>query len=224
MTYHIITTQPSTFESFLKTGLIARGIENKIIDVKIHSLYDFAADKHRTIDDSPYGGGPGMVLRVDIMDKALSKLKTKSLKLKTILLTPQGKRFTQKDTKRLSKERELILVSGRFEGYDERIRQLIDEEISIGDYILTSGDLPAMVLIDAISRHLPGFIQEKESLKNESFNNNLLEYPQYTRPPEYKKLKVPAILLSGDHAKIKRWRETASAQKTRQKRQDLLNI
>jgi len=164
MTYHIVTTQPDIYDSFLKTGLIARGLTKKIIDIKLHNLHDFAFDTHKSIDDTPAGGGPGMILRVDVMANALAKLTTNNQQLTTILLTPQGKKFTQNDAKRLSKEKEIVLISGRFEGYDERIRDLVDEEISIGDFVLTSGDLPAMMLIDAISRQIPGFIEKPASI------------------------------------------------------------
>jgi tRNA (guanine37-N1)-methyltransferase len=225
MRYTIITTQKDLYNSFLTTGLIARGIDQKIIDIKIHSLYDYATDTHHSIDDAPYGGGAGMVLRVDLMDRALAKLKIKNKKTKVILLTPQGKRFDQKMAKRLAKEKELILVAGRFEGYDERIRQLCDEEISLGDYILTAGDLPTMVLIDTISRQIPGFIDRKESIEKESFAyghaNNLLEYPQYTRPFEYRGKKVPKILLSGNHAAVEEWRNTEAQKRTHKRRKDL---
>ena len=204
-------------------GLIARGIEKKIIDIKIHNLYDFGIGAHKSIDDTPYGGGAGMVLRVDIMEKALStlKLKVKTKKLKIILLTPQGKKFNQKMAKRLSKQKKIVLISGRFEGYDERIRQLADEEISIGDYILTSGDLPAMVLIDSISRQIPGFIEKSASISEESFTDNLLEFPQYTRPYNFKNKKVPKILLSGNHLNIATWRKEKSIQRTQKRRSDL---
>jgi len=228
MTYHIFTTQPKIYDSFLNTGLVARGIEKKIINIEIHNLYEFGIGPHRSIDDTPYGGGAGMVLRVDVVDKALSTLKRKNAK--KVLLTPQGKKITQKDAKRLAKSKDLILISGRFEGYDERIRDLVDEEISIGDYILTSGDLPAMVLIDAISRHVPGFIEQSESIRDESFSPSfvadkpytLLEYPQYTRPAEYKGKKVPKILLSGNHAEIQTWRKEAAQKRTQKRRPDLL--
>lgn len=230
MKIKIISTQPSIYDSFLKTGLIARGIDKKILDFKIYNLHDFAVDTHRSIDDTPYGGGAGMVLRVDIMDRALSELKTKNSKLKTILLTPQGRVFNQKIAQKLAKEKELILIAGRFEGYDERIRDLVDEEISVGDYVLASGDLPAMVLVDAVSRLVPGFIQKSESLKEESFSElkidnckigNCLEYPQYTRPVAYEGKKVPSILLSGNHAKIARWRQKQAILRTKERRADL---
>ena len=234
MQYTIITTQKDSYGSFLKTGLVARALKKKIIDVKLESLYDYAEDSHRSIDDSPYGGGAGMVLKVDVIDKALSKLKGRK-----ILLTPQGKRFTQKDATRLAKLQELILISGRFEGFDERIRGLVDEEISIGDYVLTSGELAAMVLIEAISRQIPGFIDRKESIQSESFSlkignskiENCLEYPQYTRPFEYtprqartkRSQKVPKILISGNHGQVESWRKAQAEKKTAKIRPDLSN-
>lgn len=222
--FKIITTQPNIYDSFLKTGLIARG-QKKIIEIKLYNLHDFALDKHKSIDDIPYGGGAGMVIRADIADRAISALKCKNQKskCKIILLTPQGKRFDQKKARELAKNDELILFSGRFEGYDERIRDLVDEEISIGDYVLTSGDLPAMVLMDAISRQIPGFIEKSESIKEESFTENLLEYPQYTRPEIFKSQKVPEILLSGDHQKIKDWRAKQAQKRTKKRRPEFMN-
>jgi len=234
MIFHLITTQPQIYDSFLlNASLIARGIKKKIIDIKIYNLHDFAFDKHKSVDDTPYGGGAGMILRVDVIAKALSNLKPqksqpkagrpRAEKCKIILLTPQGKKFEQADAKRLAKVKNIILVAGRFEGYDERIRDLVDEEISIGDYVLTSGDLPAMILIDAISRQIPGFIEKKESLKTESFDNNLLEFPQYTKPFDFRGKKVPKILLSGNHQKISDWRKRESIKRTKNRRLDLLN-
>lgn len=215
MIYNIVTTQTNIYDSFLKTGLIARGIDKKIIKINIFDLHEFAFDRHKSVDDTPYGGGPGMILRVDVMDKAINKLKTQSANVKTILLTPQGKRFNQKIAKKLAKVEELILIAGRFEGYDERIRDLVDEEISVGDFVLTSGDLPAMILIDATSRQLPKFIEKSESTEVESFENNLLEYPQFTRPEIYKEKSVPKILLSGNHKEIQKWRQNEAREKTR---------
>lgn len=222
--FKIITTQPQIYDSFLKTGLIARGLDKKSIEIKLYNLHDFALDKHKSIDDTPYGGGAGMVIRADIADRAISTLKCKNQKskCKIILLTPQGKRFDQQKARELAKNDELILFSGRFEGYDERIRELVDEEISIGDYILTSGDLPAMVLMDAISRQTPGFIEKSESIKEESFVENLLEYPQYTKPLEFKGKKVPTVLLSGNHQKIADWRKAQALKRTQKRRPEFL--
>ncbi|MCL5406948.1 MAG: tRNA (guanosine(37)-N1)-methyltransferase TrmD [Patescibacteria group bacterium] len=221
MIYNILTTQTGIYGSFLKTGLIARGIDKKIIKINIFDLHEFAFDRHKSVDDTPYGGGPGMILRVDVMDKAITKLKEKRKKKKVILLTPQGKKFDQKMAKRLAKEKELILIAGRFEGYDERIRDLVDEEISVGDFVLTSGDLPTMILIDATSRQLPKFIEKSQSTQIESFENNLLEYPQFTRPEIYKEKSVPKILLSGNHEEIAKWRQNEAQSKTLKRRPDL---
>lgn len=233
MRYKIITTQPDIYNSFLTTGLISRGLEKKIIDIKIHNLHDFAYDAHRSIDDTPAGGGAGMVLKVDVMKNAIDNIKKSVVGSRStvVLLTPQGKKFTQNDAKRLAKTDNIILIAGRFEGYDERIRDLVDEEISIGDYVLTSGDLPAQVLIDAISRQIPGFIEKSESIKEESFSlktekskieNLLLEYPQYTRPVDFKGKKIPEVLLSGDHAKISEWRHEQARCRTKLRRPDLI--
>ena len=221
MKFKIVTTQPAVYESFLKNGLIARGIDKKIIDIELYNLHDFALDKHKTVDDTPSGGGAGMVLKVDVMDQALRKLKGKR-KVKVILLTPQGKTFNQKDAKRLSGEKEIFFIAGRFEGYDERIRSLVDEEISIGDFVLTSGDLPAQMMIDAISRQIPKFIEKEASIKEESFEHSLLEYPQYTRPENFKGQKIPEILLSGNHEKIAKWRKEQAEEKTKTRRPDLI--
>jgi tRNA (guanine37-N1)-methyltransferase len=220
MNYKIISTQPSIYDSFLQTGLIARAIEKKIIKIKIINLHDHALDKHQSIDDTPYGGGAGMVLKVDVMDRALNQIKVK--KCKKILLTPQGKKFVQADAVRLAQEKDIVFIAGRFEGYDERIRDLVDEEISLGDFVLTSGDLPAMVMIDAISRQIPGFIEKTASIIEESFSENLLEYPQYTRPENFKGKKVPEILLSGDHQKISQFRKREALEKTKKQRPDLI--
>jgi len=222
MTFKIITTQPAVYGSFLKNGLIARGIDKKIISIELFNLHDFALDKHKTIDDTPSGGGAGMVLKVDVMDQAIKKIKGK-IKVKVILLTPQGKKFVQKDAQRLSQEKEIIFVAGRFEGYDERIRSLVDEEISIGDFVLTSGDLPAQIIIDAIARQIPKFIEKEASIKEESFDNNLLEYPQYTRPENFKGQKIPEILLSGNHERIAKWRKEQAKEKTKLRRPDLID-
>lgn len=222
MNFKIITTQRGIYDSFLQTGLIARGIDKKIIKIDIHNLHDYTKDNHKTIDDTPYGGGAGMIIKVDILDRAIKVLKPKLMKSKVILLTPQGKKFTQKDAVRLSKEKNIIFIAGRFEGYDERIRALVDEEISIGDYILTSGDLPAMVIIDAVSRQIPKYIEKPQSIIEESFSENLLEYPQYTRPEIYKGDKVPDILLSGNHLEIAKWRRMQAQKRTKDRRPDLI--
>jgi tRNA (guanine37-N1)-methyltransferase len=229
-------------------SMIKRALEKGIVKINIHNLRNWAKDKHKTVDDTPYGGGAGMVMRVDIVDKAISNIKyqiskrskPKNKKLKTILLTPQGKPFNQKIAQTLTEYSNLILICGHYEGFDERVREhLVDEEISIGDYILTGGELPAMVLVDVISRLIPGVLGKKESLKYESFSEihprlstskvrdksasiRVLEYPQYTRPEVYRGWKVPKILLSGNHQEIETWRSEQALLRTKSRRPDLL--
>lgn len=237
MRIDILTLFPAMFDGPFNESLILRAQKRGLINLKIHNLRDWAKDKHRQVDDSPYGGGAGMVLKVDVMDRAVKALKKKGTKI--ILLTPQGKKFNQKMAKILAKKKHLILISGHYEGFDERIRErLVDEEISIGDYVLTGGELPAMVITDAIVRLLPGVVGKNESVENESFENNLLDYPVYTKPEIYtprpldrleagrargkKKWQVPKILLSGDHKKIAEWRLSEAKKRTQKRRPDLL--
>jgi len=225
MKIDILTLFPKMFDGFLTESLISRAIKNRLIKIKIWDLRKFSRDKHQTVDDRPYGGGPGMVLRIDIVARALQnlkKLQTKNYKLKTILLTPQGKTFNQRKALSLSRLSNLILICGHYEGFDERIRRLVDLEISIGDFVLTGGEIPAQTVIDAVVRLIPGVVGKEESLKEESFSQNLLEYPQYTRPENFRGQKVPSVLLSGDHQKIAAWRKNQSLKKTHQQRPDLL--
>jgi tRNA (guanine37-N1)-methyltransferase len=232
MNFHIITTQPGIYDTFLKTGLISRGQDKGVIGIEIHNLHDYAFDAHRSIDDTPSGGGAGMVIKVDVVVNAINKLKAKSgkLKAKTLLMTPQGQKFTQEKAKELAKLDEIIIIAGRFEGYDERIRDYVDEEISIGDYVLTSGDLPAQVIIETTSRMIKGFIEKSESTEIESFSlqtNNyglttLLEYPQYTRPEIFEGKKIPEILTSGNHPAVIKWRQEQSQKRTKERRPDLV--
>ena len=239
MRIDIITIFPQMFESFLQTSLIARGIKKKIININLFDLRSVTTDNHKTVDGKPYGGGPGMILRVDIVDKALNKVlkqsKISRSKTKIILLTPQGKVFNQLMSYELSAMSRLIFICGHYEGFDERIRDLADIEVSIGDYILTGGELPAMVMVDSIARNIKGFLGKESSLSEESFSlkilnskflirNSLLEYPQYTKPENYKGEKVPDILLTGNHQKISDWRMAQAVSKTRKMRPDLLNL
>ena len=189
---------------------------------------DYTLDKHRKVDDRPFGGGSGMVMSAEPIFRAVEKIRTKNKALRTkakiVLLSPQGKRLNQGLAKKLAKSKHLILVCGHYEGIDERVRQyLVDEEISIGDYVLTGGELAAMVLVDTLVRLIPGVLGDKNSLKFESFEGNLLEYPQYTRPADFRAIKVPSILLSGDHQKINQWRKKEALRITRLKRPDLFN-
>lgn len=223
MKIDILTIFPGMFIGPFDQSMIKRAIDNKLVKIKIHNLRDWTVDKHKTVDDKPFGGGAGMVMKVEVVDSALETLKRKmkNEKRKIILLTPQGKTFNQKMGLRLAKQKSLIFICGHYEGFDERIRSLVDEEISIGDYVLTGGEIPAMVIVDSVVRLLPGVI-ETESLNEESFAQNLLEYPQYTRPEKYKKMAVPKVLLSGNHEKIKQWRQKKALEKTKRLRADLL--
>jgi len=242
MNFDIITLFPEMFLGPLSESILKRATKKGLIEINFYQLRDSATDKHKTVDDTPYGGGAGMVIKVDVVDKALSKIINKIEKrknIRTILLTPKGKKFTQQKAIELSKYDNIILLCGHYEGFDQRVHDhLVDEEISIGDFVLTGGELPAMVMIDAISRMVPGVIKE-ESMQNESFmppstklriqrkyeitnitninkstmnqcsNETMnLDFPVYTRPLEYKGLRVPDILLSGNHAEIEKWRKT----------------
>lgn len=217
MKIDIITLFPKLFESVFSESLIARAKAKKIAAISIHNLRNWAIDKYKTVDDKPFGGGPGMVMKVDVVDRALQALPAGY----KILLTPQGKVFNQTLAQKLSKEEHLIMICGHYEGYDERVRTLVDEEISIGDYVLTGGEIPAMVIVDTVVRLLPGVVGKEASLTEESFAGGLLEYPQYTRPEKYKNMPVPKSLLSGNHAEIKKWREEQSQLRTSSRRPDL---
>ena len=218
--FDVLTLFPNMFDGFLSESIIKRAIEDKLIKVDITNFRDYSDLKNNQVDDTPYGGGEGMVLMCDPIVKAIEEKKKKNSKI--ILMSPQGKRFDQKMAMDLSKESHLILVCGHYEGFDERIKSFIDEEISIGDYVLTGGELPSMVLIDSISRLVPGVITEG-SYENDSFMDNLLDYPTYTKPREYRGMKVPDVLLSGDHKKIDEWRKEKQIESTKEKRPDLIN-
>lgn len=223
MKIDILTLFPKMFDGPFSESIISRAVKKGLISIKIHNLRDWAKDKHKTVDDSPYGGGAGMVIRVDIIDKAISTLKFKAQmsNVKTILLTPTGKLFNQKIARSLSRIPHLILICGHYEGFDARVEKLVDEQISIGDYVLTGGELPAAVIVDTITRLLPGVVGKKESIKNESFSKDLLDYPAYTRPEKYRGMRVPKILLSGDHKKIEQWRKEQSIKTTKKLRKSL---
>jgi len=213
MRFDIITIFPKIFDSYFNESIIKRAQKRKLIKINIHNLRDFTNDKHKTVDDKPYGGGFGMVLMVEPIYKAIKKLKNRYKKSKIILLSPKGKKFNQEMAQKFTKLDQLIIISGRYEGVDERVaKHIADEEISIGDYILTGGELPAMILVDAIARLIPGTIAQG-SLEEESFtkNDKYKEYPQYTRPEKIKingkERRTPKVLLSGDHQKIKDWKD-----------------
>ncbi|MFC1727707.1 tRNA (guanosine(37)-N1)-methyltransferase TrmD [Patescibacteria group bacterium] len=247
MKIDILTLFPKMFQGPFDESIIKRAQEKKLVEINIHNLRDWTKDRHKTVDDRPYGGGVGMVMMVEPLYRALKTLK--SPKSQTILLTPQGKSFNQKKSQALSREKHLILICGHYEGVDERVRKhLVDEEISIGDYVLTGGELPAMVLTDSITRLIPGVLKDKAT-KNESFSCfheliheskksiknsrenrakrdvkkcNLLDFPQFTRPENFRGWKVPKILLSGDHSQIDQWRKKQSLKRTKSRRPDLL--
>ena len=207
MQYDILTIFPHIFDSYLNESILKRAQKKKLIKINIHNFRDFAKDKHHAVDDKPYGGGPGMLLKVEPIYKCLRTIKRKKNSL-VALLTPKGKTFNQNTAKKFAKLDQLILISGRYEGFDERIRKYVDEQISIGDYVLTGGELPTLAIIDATARLLPGVLGDNDSAKDESFSRNLnfIEYPHYTRPENFKGMKVPQVLLSGNHQKIQAWR------------------
>lgn len=221
MQIDVLTLFPKMFAGFLGESILKRAQEKQKVKINICNLRDWTHDKRKTVDDKPYGGGPGMVIKPEPVFEACDALSKK--KTKVVLLTPQGEKFNQRLAKQLFEHKHLLLVCGHYEGFDERIRTLADFEISIGDYILTCGEIPAMVIIDVLTRLIPGVLGEKCSLKDESFARNLLEYPQYTRPRVYRKLKVPDVLLSGDHKKIEKWRKTQALKRTKERRIDLLS-
>jgi tRNA (guanine37-N1)-methyltransferase len=225
MRIDIITIFPDMFEPVLNESIIKRAQAKKKVKIYLHDLRDFTSDKHRKVDDRPFGGGSGMLMRPEPIFNAVKYIKSeiKNQKSKIILLCPQGEKMTQKLAKRLVKFEHLILICGHYEGVDERIRQkLIDKEVSIGDYVLTGGELPAMVLVDAVVRLIPGVLGDKNSLHFESFEGNLLEYPHYTRPAKFRNMQVPQVLLSGNHEKIENWRRQQALKRTRKRRPDLL--
>jgi len=216
------------FQGPLSESLIKKAVEKGLLELQVTDLRDFTSDKHKTADDSPYGGGPGMVMKVDVISSAIDSLKKKleignsKLDIRVILMCPTGKLLTQEKVKELAKEKHLILVCGHYEGIDERVRELVDEEISIGDYVLTGGELPAMVLVDAIARHIPGVVKEEGSVMSDSFYSGLLDYPSYTKPEDFEGKKVPEVLLSGHHKEIERWRRKEALRLTLYRRPDLL--
>ncbi|TPE57146.1 tRNA (guanosine(37)-N1)-methyltransferase TrmD [[Mycoplasma] falconis] len=218
MKINILTLFPDYFESFKTQSIIAKGINLGHIEINVINFRDFSKEKHHKVDDTPYGGGDGMLLQIEPIDLALQSLAKPSHK---ILISPQGQTFNQKKAHELSKFEEITLICGHYEGFDERISYLVDEELSIGDYILTGGEIPAMIISEAVARLVPGVLK-KGSHQQESFENEgWLDFPQYTRPADYKGWKVPEVLLSGDHAKIAKWREDNARLNTKIKRPDL---
>ncbi len=224
MRIDILTLFPKAFESPLSCSILKRAQDNRLIEIAITDIRDFATDNYHKVDDKPYGGGPGMVMMArPVLDCFEHVQNLSPLKGSVVLLSPQGRRFDQARAIELSKQDRIILIAGRYEGFDERIRLSIEaEQISIGDYVLTGGELAAMVIIDAVARLLPGVLGDEDSAKDESFSRGLLEYPQYTKPAVFRGLKVPDILLSGDHARIAQWRNQQAIERTTKWRPDLL--
>ncbi len=222
MRIKVITIFPELFPAFLDTSLVGRAVETGALEISIHDLREFTGDRHRTVDDTPYGGGSGMVMKAPPWIRAVQELAEESRSWR-VLLTPRGGNLTESKVRQLADYPELILLCGRYEGVDERVRQtVVDEEISIGDYVLAGGELPAMVLIEAISRQIPGVVGSPDSVEQDSFRHGLLDFPHYTRPRVVEGLAVPEVLLSGDHAAVRAWRERRALEVTLRRRPDLL--
>jgi tRNA (guanine37-N1)-methyltransferase len=221
MKIDVLTLFPAMFAGPLDESIIARARRAGLLQLSIHNLRDYAHDRHKTVDDRPFGGGPGLLHKPEPIFEAVEKLTGETTRV--ILLSPAGRTFNQAIARQLAQCSELLLITGHYEGFDERVRQeLADDELSIGDYVLTNGALPAMVVIDAVTRLLPGALGDDESAHEESFSHGLLEYPQYTRPAEFCGMKVPDVLLSGNHAEIAKWRAEQSRSRTQERRPDLL--
>jgi len=221
MKIDVLTLFPAMFAGPLDESIIMRARKAGLLDLKIHQLRDWTHDRHKTVDDRPFGGGPGMLMKPEPLFEAVESLKRESTKV--ILLSPSGRKFNQAIARELAEQKDLLLVTGHYEGFDERVREgLADDELSIGDYVLTNGALPAMVVIDAVTRLLPGVLGDDDSSRDESFSHGLLEYPQYTRPAEFRGMKVPEVLMNGNHAEIEKWRVEQARLRTKEQRPDLL--
>jgi tRNA (guanine37-N1)-methyltransferase len=219
----VITIFPGMFEPVLGESMMRRAREKGLVEVAVHDLRDYSDDPHRRVDDRPYGGGPGMVMRVEPIVAAVRSLRESGAEGRLVLTSPAGRRFDREVARELSAEERVVLIAGHYEGVDERVREVLGpDEISIGDYVLTGGELPAMVLIDAVVRLIPGVLGAEDGAADDSFENGLLEGPQYTRPVDFEGHRVPAVLRSGDHTKIAEFRRRASLERTRQRRPDLL--
>ena len=232
MTFDIVTIFPAMIEQAIAAGIVGRAIERGALDVKVRDLRDFTIDRHRVVDDMPYGGGPGMVLKPEPIFRTLDAIEAERGRPLTVVLTsPQGTRFTQAEAQRVSRLAHVVLLCGRYEGVDERVRARVTEEISIGDYVLSGGELPALVILDAVARFVPGVVGDQQSVVEDSFSRGLLDFPQYTRPAEVTwpdpaspaVLKVPDVLLSGNHAEIRRWRKREALSRTLARRPELLS-
>jgi tRNA (guanine37-N1)-methyltransferase len=224
MKFDILTLFPGMFAGPFDESIIRRAKEKQLIDITLHNIRDWATDRHQVTDDAPYGGGAGMVMKVEPLAASIEAVKARQPSSTVVMTSPQGRRFTHKVATELAARDGLILVCGRYEGIDERIRQLYaEDDISLGDYVLSGGEIAAMVVVDAVTRLVPGVLGSDESAESDSFCDGLLEYPQYTRPPEFRGLKVPDILLSGNHELIRKWRRRESLARTHALRPDLLS-
>jgi tRNA (guanine37-N1)-methyltransferase len=224
MKFDIVTIFPSMIEAGLAEGVVSRGVERGLLDVAVHDLRRWTTDRHRTVDDVPYGGGPGMVMKAEPLMKAVDEVRaTRGRPDSVVLLSPQGRTFTQTEAERLARLGHVVLLCGRYEGMDERVRDVVaTEEISIGDYVLSGGELAALVIVDAVSRLVPGVVGDEQSVAQDSFARGLLDYPHYTRPAEIAGHRVPDVLLSGHHADVRRWRRKAALVRTLDRRPDLI--
>lgn len=221
--FDIISLFPEMFEGPFQESILDRARQEGLLNVRLHNLRDYTLNKHGKVDDTPFGGGAGLVMNIEPIDRALQAIKQDRPQAYTVLLAPSGKRFDQGKAKELAEKSQIILVCGRYEGVDERVTEnLVDEQLSIGDFVLSGGEIAAMVLVDAVTRLVPGVVGDPASLEEESFENGLLEYPQYTRPRDYKGSEVPEVLVSGDHKKIKEWQRKAALKKTARNRPDLI--
>ena len=231
MTFDIVTIFPAMIEQPLAAGILGRAIERGTLDVRVRDLRDFTTDRHRVVDDVPYGGGPGMVLKPEPIFRALDAIEAeRGAPLTVVMTSPQGRRFTQLEAQRLSGVEHIVLLCGRYEGFDDRVRERVTEELSIGDYVLTGGELPALVVLDAVARFVPGVVGDEQSVAADSFSRGLLDFPQFTRPATIRtrlsgerELAVPDVLLSGNHAEIRRWRKREALSRTLNRRPDLLD-
>ena len=225
MKFDVVTIFPRMIESGLAEGVVGRGIENGLVDVRVRDLRTFTTDRHRTVDDVPYGSGPGMVMKVEPFVRALDAIRgERGTPGAVVLLSPQGRRFDQVEAARLSGLGHVVLLCGRYEGIDERVRDLVaTEELSIGDFVVSGGETPALIVIDAVSRLVPGVVGDQESVEQDSFAQGILDHPHYTRPAEFEGRRVPDVLLSGHHAEVRRWRMKQALRRTLERRPDLID-
>lgn len=222
MKVDVLTLFPEMFAGPLDVSIVKRAREAGLLDLRVHNLRDYTHDRHKTVDDKPFGGGPGMVLKPEPIFEAVENLAGANTRV--LIMTPAGRAFSQGVARELAQREHLLLICGSYEGVDERVLEaLVDDELSVGDYVVTNGGLPAMIVIDAVTRLLPGVLGDDESAQDESFSRGLLEYPQYTRPAEFRGMKVPEVLLSGHHAEIEKWREEQAKRRTASRRPDLLS-